>query len=275
MSEIYSHSKLETFEQCKLRYKYRYIDKIIPELPKSIEAHLGSVVHETLEWLYTKVMERIIPSINEVIDFYSEKWIEQYSKDMPIIKKEHKVEDYFNKGIEFLVNYYLKYHPFTDNTIATEKKIELNLDGTGEKKLVGYIDRLVDNIENNEIEIHDYKTSSSMWSTEKIENNRQLALYSLAIKESFGKDKNVCMVWHFLAHDMKVCLRKTNEDLEKLRKEVVEFIDEIENTKNFPGTKSGLCNWCDYRNICEVWNKFPKQKKLLEFIDEKTEKKLV
>ncbi len=250
---IYSHSKLETFEQCKLKFKYRYIDKIIPEIPKSIEAHLGSIVHETLEWLYTNVMEKKIPSINDLISFYSEKWIENYSPDMLIVNKTLTAKDYFNKGVEFLVNYYTKNHPFKDNTIATEQKIELNLDEAGEKKLIGYIDRLVHNLEKNEIEIHDYKTSNSMWSREKLETNRQLALYSLAIKEAFGKDKNVCMVWHFLAHDMKVCLRKTNEELEKLRKSVTELIDEIEETQNFPATKSRLCDWCQYRNICEAW----------------------
>lgn len=257
---IYSHSRLETFEQCKLRFKYRYIDKIIPDIPKGIEAHLGSVVHEALEWLYTKVMAKTVPTINEVIDFYSEKWIEQYSRDMPIVKKEFEAKDYFNKGVEFLVNYYLKHQPFKDNTIAVEEKIEINLSENGETKLIGYIDRLVHDLEKDEIEIHDYKTSASVLSKEKIENSRQLALYSLAIKEIFGKDKKVSMVWHFLAHDMKISISRTNEQLENLKKEVIELINKIEQTKNFPPTKSILCNWCEYRNMCEIWNKFSKDK---------------
>jgi putative RecB family exonuclease len=250
---IYSHSRLETFEQCRLKFKYRYIDKIIPDIPKGIEAHLGSVVHETLEWLYTKVMGKTIPSVNELIDFYSEKWIEQYSKDMPIVKKENKPEDYFNKGVEFLVNYYLKHQPFKDNTIGVEEKIEIILSPDGKTRLIGYIDRLVHDLEKDEIEIHDYKTSASVWSKEKIENSRQLALYSLAIKEIFGKNKKVSLVWHFLAHDMKISINRTNEQLEKLKREVIELINQIESTKNFPPTKSILCNWCEYRNICEAW----------------------
>jgi putative RecB family exonuclease len=249
----YSHSKLETFEQCRLKYKYRYLDKIIPEIPKSIEAHLGSMVHETLEWLYTKVMGKIVPSITDVIDFYSEKWCENIPRDFLIVRKDMKSEDYFNRGVEFLVNYYLKHQPFLDNTISTEHKIEMNLDKTGDKKLIGYIDRLVDNLEKNEIEIHDYKTSASVMSKEKIENSRQLALYSLAIKETFGKDKKVSMVWHFLAHDMKISLSRTNEQLENLRKEVIELINNIEQTKDFPANKSRLCDWCEYRDICEAW----------------------
>jgi CRISPR/Cas system-associated exonuclease Cas4 (RecB family) len=122
-----------------------------------------------------------------------------------------------------------------------------------EKKLIGYIDRLVHNLEKNEIEIHDYKTSGSLFSKQKIEQGRQLALYALAIKEKFGKDKNVAMVWHFLAHDSKTVIPISNEKLAIVKKQVIELINEIEHTKIFPANKSILCNWCEYRNMCEAW----------------------
>jgi len=273
---VYSHSKIETFEQCKLKFKYRYIDKIIPEIAKSIEALLGDVVHKTLEWLYIQILKNTIPSINDVISFYSNEWQENYSPDVPIFNKTLTAKDYFNRGVEFLINYYMKYHPFQDNTIATEKRIEIDLDETGEKKLVGYIDRLSQNLETNEIEIHDYKTSNTIMMKEKIENSRQLSIYSLAIKEMFGKDKNVCMIWHFLAHDMKICLRKTNEELENLKKEIIEIINIIERTRDFPPTKSQLCYWCEYMNICPVWNKEIKREKQeeLKLDEEEIEKKI-
>ncbi len=51
----YSHSKLSTFEQCPIKFKYRYIDKIPVEFEKTIEAFLGEIVHEALEWLYTEI----------------------------------------------------------------------------------------------------------------------------------------------------------------------------------------------------------------------------
>jgi putative RecB family exonuclease len=273
---VYSNSKIETFEQCRLKFKYRYIDKIIPEIAKGIEAHLGSVVHRTLEWLYTEVLRKSIPSIDDVISFYSQEWQETYSPDMPIVKKTMNVKDYFNRGVEFLINYYMKYKPFQDNTIATEKKIEINLDSSG-KKLIGYIDRLSNNLKDNEIEIHDYKTSNTIMAKEKVENSRQLSIYSLAVKEMFGKDKNVCMIWHFLAHDMKICLRKTNDELERLKKEIISIIDEIERTKDFPPSKSQLCYWCEYQNICPIWNKQYKREKQQELNfknEEEIEKKV-
>ncbi len=273
---IYSHSKIETFEQCRLKFKYRYIDKIIPEVAKGIEAHLGSIIHRTLEWLYIQVLKNSIPSIDEVISFYSQEWQQDYSEDMPIVNKTMTAKDYFNRGVEFLVNYFMKYHPFQDNTIATEKRIEIDLDEKGEKKLIGYIDRLAHNLETNEIEIHDYKTSNSVMFKEKAENSRQLSIYSLAIKNMFGKDKNICMIWHFLAHDMKICLRQTNEQLENLKKELIDIINLIEGTKDFFPTKSNLCYWCEYMNICPVWNKNVKREKQeeLKLDEEEIEKKL-
>ena len=252
--KIYSHSKLETFEKCKLRFKFRYIDKIIPDVGKSIEAHLGSVVHSALEWLYTELKKSNTPTIEQIISRYAEQWKKDFTPDIIIVRKELSEKNYFNKGVDFLVTYYTKHYPFKENTLATEHKIELALDE--ETKIIGFIDRLVHNIENDEIEIHDYKTSNSMPRKEQIENNRQLALYSLAIKETFGKDKNICLIWHYLAHDLKVCIRKTEAQLEQLKNEIKELICEIESTQNFPPNKTILCDWCEYKSICPAWGNF-------------------
>jgi putative RecB family exonuclease len=253
MVKIYSHSKLSTFEQCQLKYKYRYIDKIIPEVEKTIESLLGSIVHETLEWFYNQVKNKKVPTIDETLIYYSVKWEENYIPEIINVSKEKTTTDFFNKGVQFIVNYYMKHQPFNENILELEKEISVNLDKEGEYKIRGFIDKLNYNQETQEYEVHDYKTSNSLPSREKIENDRQLALYSIAIKNEFGTDKNVCLIWHYLAHNMKVCIRKTEEQLEQLKKEILDLIKEIENTKEFPGDKSPLCNWCEYKSTCEEW----------------------
>lgn len=55
---IYSHSKLETFENCPLRYKFAYIDRIKRE-EEGIEAFLGSRFHEVMEKLYKDLNYKI------------------------------------------------------------------------------------------------------------------------------------------------------------------------------------------------------------------------
>lgn len=250
--QIYSHSKLSTFEQCKLKYKFRYIDKIIPVIEKTIEAHLGDIVHQTLEWLYSEVKEKRIPTIDEVIVFYSKTWMEEYKET--IMQNENDEKIFFNKGVQYLLDYYNRYRPFDDNTLEVEKHITITLDESGEYRIRGFIDRLAYNIKNKEYEIHDYKTSKTMPAQDRIENDRQLALYSIAIKELFGKDKEVKLVWHYLFFNQRIESKRTHEQLEQLKKETIELIKTIESATKFPATISRLCDWCPYKPICPAWN---------------------
>lgn len=241
----YSHSKLSMFEQCPYKYKLKYIENITPEIEKSIEAHLGTSVHNTLEWIYTQVLNENIPTLDDSILKYSEEWSEKDADQFLIVKKEFTSKDYFEKGVKFIIDYYSKYHPFNDGTLALEKKIEMPL---GDHVIVGYIDRL--SLKENEIKIHDYKTANSLPPKEKVESDRQLALYSIAIQEKYGKDKKIKLVWHYLAHNMEITSTRTDEQLEMLKKEILELIKKIEEATEFPKCESILCNWCEYKNIC-------------------------
>jgi putative RecB family exonuclease len=251
---VFSHSRLSTFEQCQLKYKFRYIDKIKPEIEKTIEAHLGSSVHDTLEWIYNTVKENPGKSLNldEIISYYINIWQKGLMGDVLIVKKQFTQKDYLNKGIQFLADYYQRYSPFKDGTIECEKEITINLDE--DTKIKGFIDRLVYDIEKGHYEIHDYKTSNTLPTQEKMDQDRQLALYSIAIKEMYGKDKDVVLVWHYLAYDQRIISRRTEEQLENLKQETKKLIEDIKNVKTFLPNKSILCEWCEYKTICPEWN---------------------
>lgn len=270
---VYSHSKLSTFEQCRLKYKYRYIDKIIPPIEKTVEAYLGSIVHKTLEWIYKEAKEVKVPTLDDIMIFYSKSWLDDY-EEFTIPKKGMTEKDYFNKGVKFLIDYYNEYKPFGDNTLGLEKEIFIDLDESGEHRIRGFIDRLSYNIETGEYEIHDYKTSNTLPSQEKIDKDRQLALYSIAVREMFpnaGETKGVKLIWHFLNFNKKIVSTRTEEQLNQLKKETIELIKEIESMSEgeFIPNVSKLCDWCPYKQICPAWNnleenkpRFEKQKKL-------------
>lgn len=251
---ISSHSKLCTFEQCPLKYKLRYLDKIKPEIEKTIESHLGSAVHDTLEWIYNSVKENPekTPNLDDIINHYIHVWQKDLTEDILIVKKQFTHKDYLNKGIQFLADYFQKYYPFKDGTIECEKEIIINLDEN--IQIRGFIDRLVYDIEKGRYEIHDYKTAGTLPTQEKMDQDRQLALYSIAIKEMYGKDKEVVLIWHYLAYNKMIISKRTEEQLEKLKQETKELIEEIEQTKYFISNKSMLCEWCEYKSICPEWN---------------------
>ena len=251
---IYSHSRLNTFETCPQMFKYRYLDKIRTPFEKTVETHLGKVVHETLEWLYTEVGFGKIPELDDALIYYRNQWTSKWEDTIKIVRKNLTKEDYFNKGLQFLVSYYMKHKPFNDNTIDIEKKVMIDMDEEGKYRLQGFIDRLVYNLEEERYEVHDYKTANSLPLPGKVEKDKQLALYSIGIKNQFGQDKEVIPVWHYLAFNRRIESRRTNEQLEDLKKEIIGLIDTIESTTEFPPKKSGLCNWCEFQPVCSLWN---------------------
>ena len=251
---IYSHSRLSTFEQCALKYKYKYIDNLAPDYEQSIEAFLGNKVHEALQLIYNCDKQKI--NLDELIKYYVESWNRDYNEKIKIIKDNIKAENYFNNGIRHLINYFLKNYPFKDNTIATEKKIYVNLDSEGFYKILGYIDRLVHHKETNIFEIHDYKTGA-LKSQLELDKDRQLALYSIGIKETFDNVSDIHLIWHFLNYSEKRTSRRTQEQLEKLKEEIIILIKKIESTINFAPNPSSLCKWCEFRSYCPVIKENP------------------
>ena len=133
------------------------------------------------------------------------------------------------------------------------------MDTDGKYKLVGVIDRLVHN-PGNIFEIHDYKTGA-IKSQEELSKDRQLALYSIAIRNYFEDVEDVHLVWHFLDYNQEINSRRTLEELEILKREVIELINKIESTTIFHGNPSSLCNWCEFQSKCPTFNEYKQTKK--------------
>jgi putative RecB family exonuclease len=250
----YSHSRLSTFEQCPLKYKFAYVDNI-KVAGQSVEAFMGQRVHEVLEKLYENVKMQKVPSIKTLLAYYDAVWKKSWNENITIVKKEYKEEDYKKVGEVCIINYYSRYSPFDqDTTLATEKRILIELEG--ERKLQGYIDRLSFN--NGVYEIHDYKTSNSLPMQEQADSDRQLALYTIAVKEGFKDADKVKLVWHYLAFNRDMASERTDKQLEELKKETVKLIKRIEETKEFNPVVSKLCSYCEFREICPKWSHLAK-----------------
>jgi RecB family exonuclease len=250
MVEIYSHSKLWLFENCPEAYKIKYIDRAMPELPASIHAFLGSMAHESLEWLYTEIMQNKEVELDDLIKYFAENWHSQFSLDMRVPEGE-RVEDFFHKGVKFLIDYYKSNFPFHEDTIHLEKKILFPL--SEDVKITGYIDRIVKK-GFNEYEVHDYKTNAKMKSQSEVDQDRQLAFYHLGLRELFGDEIKVSLIWHFLAHDKKITSFRTSEDLEKLKASTLELIKKIREEKEWKACGRRWCDWCSYKRTMRFTN---------------------
>lgn len=258
----YSHSRISSFENCPLKYKLAYIEKPDIEAFTSIEAFLGSRVHDALEKLYKDLMYSKLLTLDQLLAFFDGIWKKNWSDDVRVIRDDYEPENYWLMGQRFIKDYYEKYAPFDqDRTLGLEERVVVDLGG--KYKLQGYIDRLA--LRDGVYEIHDYKTSSSLPPQEKLDADRQLALYALAIKRRLRDVNEVELVWHYLAFNREMRSSRTDESLEELEKHTIGLIKEIEaatKRDDFPARESGLCRWCEFQSLCPKFRHLNKVRQL-------------
>lgn len=261
---LFSHSRLAAYETCPLQYKYAYIDKIEVEKKDTVEAFLGSRVHEALEKLYRDKLYEKILSLEELLAYYNERWKKEWSDEVMIVRPDYTEENYRKMGERYIREYYRKHHPFDHGRIiGLETQFTLYLD---EDKKYSYhvrIDRLMDAGEGI-YEIHDYKTGLNLPTQELVEKDRQLAMYALWVKENYNDFREARLIWHYLAFAKELESFRTAEELEELRQEVLNEIKEIETTDDFLPRVSILCDWCLYRSLCPMWKHVSKVEALPE-----------
>lgn len=249
---LFSHSRLSTFEQCPLKYKYKYLDKVEVEQRESVEAFLGSAVHATLEKLYRDIQFSKLNSLEELLSFYNETWKKKWNPSI-VINRDYKEDNYRQMGEGYIKAYYGNHMPFNSSvTIGLEKKVIIEIDTEGKLKMQGFIDRLA-TMGKGVYEIHDYKTSLTLPMEDYLRRDRQLALYSIAVRKDYQDAREVKLIWHFLAFGKDYVIQKTDEELEKLRKDTLELIKKVQFTKDYPAKPSALCDWCEFKSLCPIW----------------------
>jgi putative RecB family exonuclease len=244
---VYSPSSLSTFERCPRHYRYIYIEKLPRE--ETVEAFMGTMVHEALRKLYQDLMLSKLNTLEEILDYYHSSWDKNWTDDVRIVK-DYTPEDYRLTGAKCIAGYYHRYKPFNQSrTLALERKIRIKL---GDYTLQGYVDRLAESSEGC-YEIHDYKTSQSLPTMDQLTKDRQLALYQLGVENSWGPSKQTELIWHYLVHGKEIRLSLTQEELMTLKTQTLNLIHRLEKAVEedcFPPREGELCPWCSYRRIC-------------------------
>jgi len=247
----YSHSRVSTYENCPYKYKLQYIDKEKPEIQNTIEAFMGGIVHQALEDLYKRKKFKQRVSKETLIKFYRDQWDKEYSDDILVVKEGLDAKNYKKMGEKFLSDYYDRMKPFDQITILdleTQDRMTLK-DGS---QWHVRIDKLGCDEKGNYY-VCDYKTNSRMKDQEEADSDRQLAMYSIWVKDKFRDAKSVKLIWHMLAFNKDAISERTDEELEKLQEDVIKLIKDIEEAEkkgDFPTNVTALCDYCGFRSMC-------------------------
>lgn len=250
MAEVYSHSRLSSFEDCPRKFQYRYVLKV-PVDSEGIEAFVGKRVHEVLERLYGFAERGLVPSLRRVIERYRIWWDERFDASrVRIVRRENDASFYRELGEHCLGNYYRRFYPFDgDETLSIEERVQFALDDDGRYRIQGFVDRVVRS-RDGALEIHDYKTGQRVPPQARLDADRQLAFYQMGLAKKYGSGGPVRLVWHYLASNQVRTSSRTPEQLEALREETIALIDRIRVETRYEPKTGPLCRWCEYNDIC-------------------------
>ncbi|MCR4306926.1 MAG: PD-(D/E)XK nuclease family protein, partial [Candidatus Yonathbacteria bacterium] len=244
--------------------------------PKRVEQVFGTVVHSALKYMFLR--DPLYPALDEVIDFYTQKWKDVAEKIewKNLERKEAQEKMYFEEGIKLLENFYKKNSPWNFNAVELESRFKINLEDTDTgttHTLAGFIDRIDKDPTGDVYEIIDYKTGKKMPSQEMLEDDLQLGLYSMALKDRWPTlpAEHIQTSLYFLKHNEKISAAHSDEKLERVRGRILAIIKEIEKRMEsglFEPTPGPLCNWCGFRPICPMWSHEYKNKEERQAPDE-------
>jgi RecB family exonuclease len=241
----FSFSAISTFKQCPRAFKYRYLDQLV-EAFSSIEAHLGSCVHETLEWAYNQRQEGFSPDLAMAREQYKTTWNNVNFENIKVVKEDKSKEDYYRQGEEFLAAFFQRVFPYDrSTTLYLEHKFQLPL---GEEIVYrGVIDRIAKEADGT-LRVTDYKTGRVDHPLDTL----QLPSYALYIFQH-NIDPQIQLCFEDLREQRTVVVPFDRSEAKKVKEELLKEIQQIRDTplEEFITKPSILCLWCGYNRICD------------------------
>jgi DNA helicase-2/ATP-dependent DNA helicase PcrA len=233
-----SYTQIQTFLDCPLHYRAKYIMKV-PSAPTA-SLSFGTSVHNTLKDFYTDPTQ-------DIFELYHKNWL-------PIgYLSAEQAKKFFAKGELFLKRYLETEYKPEGKTVMLEQPFNTPL--VFEKrfmKIGGKIDR-VDILSDGSIEIVDYKTGAHSLTEREAQDNLQLSFYALAatlLRENpFGKKpEEVKLTLYYLDEQKKLSVTRTAEQLEQAKAKIFEVADKIAHS-DFKCSHSILCKSCEYKML--------------------------
>jgi RecB family exonuclease len=240
-NEHLSYSRLTRFEQCPLSFKLHYIEKRQAE--PGIPLRFGKLMHAVLERLLREVIddERSGPlSEARALELLREAWAAEGLTGL----------DLFHEGIDILKTFVRDQGALDhQDVLAIEREFTLPV---GPFSVLGFIDR-VDRVDDETVEVIDYKTNHQLFTRDEVDTSLQMSLYHLAALRLWPWAKKVRLTFHMLRHGLRMTTERSPEQLEAALAYVETLGRRTEAAKEFPPRLNTNCSYCDHRRHCPAY----------------------
>ena len=232
-----SNSKRDTFKQCKLKYRYKYVDKFEePDLSNTDALHFGSYIHKIFE-------DGVQASKISELETISEK-----------VKSSYKFAKSYDNKVERCLKNFLRLNASFSEVGTTEQHFDIEInDGI---TLNGYIDRIIKGKEGGYLVI-DYKTSKREKSKIDLYQDDQLKGYVFAVHKLYGVPlERITAAHYYPLTDNLVTVSYSSNQIRAHIKKIVDDVWKIRKMKKCEMSPmvNEYCNWCAYKSYCPEFN---------------------
>lgn len=247
-----SASRLSTWQQCRLKFFFRYISPI--QKPKTPALIVGSSVHETLKFWNMARWRKESPSLKQLHDVFADSWGKEQDNGDPV-NWDGEEQEQKATGWRLLETYFRESPIKADEKPeAVEVSVEAHLGCHGLPMLVGIIDLI-----RPSGRIVDFKTSGKCPDPEKAAHlhDTQTTGYAVLYREATG-NKESAMELHHLVKTKQPKLVVTafgpasDNQITRLFRVIESYINGLERQDWVP-SPGMQCVSCEMFNECKRW----------------------
>lgn len=236
-----SYSRVDTYERCPLLFKFRHIDKM-PSTP-SPDLSWGSAIHSALEvWWSQKLPSP--PPVEVLYRALYEHWDDSGFAD---IDRDTKLE-WYRHARDVLTRHHQIYAADYRPAVACEQWFELDIgDSIAVRGSIDHVARTA----SGGLGVVDWKTNRRARSRRDVADSLQLAIYTLAARELWGREPE-WVALDFVVPGLRVTVDRADIDVEAALTRIRSVAAKVQ-AETFAPTPSPLCGWCDFRSVCPAF----------------------
>ncbi len=243
----FSFSKVKAFQQCPLRYRYRYIEGY-SEAFRSIESFVGTVAHAVLEWTYQERDDGKAPTPAQAAERFSRTWDELWDGTIAVVRLTDTASDHLQRGREMVSRFVQNVLARdTSTTVGLERRFTVHLDDG--VVFTGIADRVGLTAKGTPFVV-DYKTSASGGTYGEAENGLQARLYAACLLRQYPTATAARAGFHYLAtgETRWETVRPAHDG--SIWGRFLALVRAAADAVDHPPRPGVLCAWCGFNAIC-------------------------
>jgi putative RecB family exonuclease len=251
-----SPSKVSTFKDCALAFRFSAIDKL-PQ-PPSVPAVKGTTVHRALELLFSAPAQERTPDLarSSLTSALEEMAVDPEYLGLSLTAAEESA--FASDAGQMIERYFALEDPRTVHPVGLEMMLEAEL---GSLVVRGIIDRLEEDA-NGDLVVTDYKTGRTPSVMQEQSRLGGVHFYAFLCERVLGRRPARVQLMYLGADPQVITTTPSEQSIRGMEKKVGAIWTAVERAceqDDFRPKQSALCNWCSFKQYCPAFGGDPAQ----------------